>query len=90
VVQDGVTGIICEDIDAAAEAAWRAKELDRRECRRRVERHFSAALNVLRHEQLYRAILAEGGRREAAAQLPLALDAADGHADGAGRAGREG
>ena len=30
------------------------------------------------------------GRREAAAQLPLALDAADGRADGAGRAGREG
>lgn len=86
VVQDGVTGIICEGVEAAAEAAWRAKELDRRECRRRVERHFSAALNVLRHEQLYRAVLAEGARREGAAQLPLRLDTAPGAADGASSA----
>jgi hypothetical protein len=70
-------------VEAAAEAAWRAKELDRRECRRRVERHFSAALNVLRHEQLYRAILARGARRDGAAQLSLQLDAAPGIADGA-------
>lgn len=74
VVLDGVTGFHCRDLDDAAEACWRAKELDRRECRRRVERHFSASLNVLRHEQLYRAILASNGRGEPAPTLPLALD----------------
>lgn len=87
VIQDGVTGIICDDIDAAAEAAWRARELDRRACRQRVERHFSASLNVLRHEQLYRAILAEGSAR-AAQQLPLDLEAsAAPAADGRRQAG---
>jgi glycosyltransferase involved in cell wall biosynthesis len=63
VVEDGVTGYICESVEEAAEAVHRAASLDRKACRQRVERHFSAALNVLRHEQLYRSILAGDGRR---------------------------
>lgn len=63
VIEDGVTGFICNSVDEAAEAVWRVRELDRRKCRQRVERHFSSALNVLRHEQLYRSILAGDSRR---------------------------
>ena len=66
VIQHGVTGFLCESVEEAAELVPRVRELDRRACRQRVERHFSAALNVLRHEQLYRSILAGDGRRAAA------------------------
>lgn len=63
VIDDGVTGFVCAGIDDAVEAVDRVRELDRRRCRQRVERHFSAEQNVVRHDQLYRAILAGDGRR---------------------------
>jgi glycosyltransferase involved in cell wall biosynthesis len=41
VVADGVTGWLVDDVDAAVRAVGRLGELDRADCRARVERHFS-------------------------------------------------
>ncbi len=53
VVADGKTGFICDSVEEAVEALERVPSLDRRDCRRHVEEHFSARLNVDRHEALY-------------------------------------
>jgi glycosyltransferase involved in cell wall biosynthesis len=57
VVADGETGFVCSGIDEAVEAVARIGEIDRLACRRRVEQHFSAGLNVERHEALYRRLV---------------------------------
>jgi len=58
VIEHGTTGFLCQDADDAAGAVHRVRELNRRDCRDRVELHFGSALNVVRHEALYQRILA--------------------------------
>ncbi|HEX6030339.1 MAG TPA: glycosyltransferase family 4 protein, partial [Tepidiformaceae bacterium] len=72
VIDDGVTGIICDSIDQAVAALDRVPELDRRACRDRVERQFEASVNVERHEALYRSLLA-GGAAGGQQSIPLAV-----------------
>jgi glycosyltransferase involved in cell wall biosynthesis len=57
VIEHGKTGFLCDDVDSAVEATRHLRELDRKHSRERVELHFGSALNVLRHEALYRRIL---------------------------------
>ena len=54
VVQDGVTGFVCDSEGALAAAARRIPELDRRACRRHVETRFSAAAMADGYEAVYR------------------------------------
>ena len=42
VLDDGVTGFICDDLEQAIEATRRVHTLDRRACRRTFERRFTA------------------------------------------------
>lgn len=53
VVEHGVTGIICQDVDSAVEALSVVPTLDRAACRARVERLFGAETAVAAHEALY-------------------------------------
>ncbi len=53
VIADGETGFICETVDEACALVERAREIDRRACRERVEALFSGEQMVLRHEELY-------------------------------------
>jgi glycosyltransferase involved in cell wall biosynthesis len=63
VIDDGRTGYICDGPEEAADAVRRVREIDRRACRERVERLFSAERNVERHEELYRRLLTGTGSR---------------------------
>jgi glycosyltransferase involved in cell wall biosynthesis len=60
VVADGETGFICEDIDGCVEAIDKLSSLSRRDCRERVQNHFSVGRMVDGYEAVYRQILAEG------------------------------
>jgi glycosyltransferase involved in cell wall biosynthesis len=64
-VDDGVTGFLVDDLDAAEEAVKHVPELDRRACRLHAEKHFSAERMVDDYIGLYERIVAEGGRRRA-------------------------
>jgi glycosyltransferase involved in cell wall biosynthesis len=56
VIEDGITGRICDDLDDMAE--WsRDPRIDPYDCRRRVERHFSLDIMVDAYEALYRTIV---------------------------------
>lgn len=68
VIEDGRTGFIVDDVDGAVAALDRVPGIDRRACRDRIELLFSDALNVIRHEDLYRRIL--GGDTASAALAP--------------------
>jgi glycosyltransferase involved in cell wall biosynthesis len=57
VIVDGVTGFICDTVTAMVEAVGRIPELNRADCRRHAERHFSAATMADRYEQVYAARL---------------------------------
>jgi glycosyltransferase involved in cell wall biosynthesis len=53
VIDDGITGFVVEDIDSAAAAVLRARELDRRRCRLQFERRFSATRMAEEYLQVY-------------------------------------
>jgi glycosyltransferase involved in cell wall biosynthesis len=57
VVEDGVTGFVCDTIAAMIAAVPRVNELDRRACRARVERRFSPAAMADGYERVYVALL---------------------------------
>jgi len=59
VVVDGVTGFISETVHGMVEAVGRIGEIDRRACRERVERHFSAEAMADGYERVYRAFTGE-------------------------------
>jgi glycosyltransferase involved in cell wall biosynthesis len=59
VLEDGVTGFICDDVDAAIEATKRVHTLDRRACRRAFERRFTATRMAEEYIQLYRRLTAD-------------------------------
>lgn len=59
VVKDGVTGFVCETVEEAVAAVGRVDEIDRGACRRHVEEHFSARVNVEQHERLFLSLAGE-------------------------------
>src|SRR3954471_1465316 len=63
VIEDGVTGFICETVAEMVEAVPRIGELDRTACRRRVERLYSAAAMADGYERVYAALTAAGAGR---------------------------
>ncbi|MGE5596050.1 MAG: glycosyltransferase family 4 protein [Hyphomicrobiales bacterium] len=68
VIDDGVTGRICENVDEAVAAVEQMSALDRTACRQRVRELFSAPVAVARHEALYRKLtgqpISEGPGRD--------------------------
>ena len=63
-VDEGITGYVCESEAEAIEAIERARELDRGRCRRHFERRFGADKMLADYVDTYRYLL----RREAAAR----------------------
>ena len=58
VVEDGVTGFVCETVAQMAAAVGRIGEIDRAACRERVERLFSPAAMADGYERAYARVLA--------------------------------
>lgn len=58
IVDDGVTGFLCEDEEDMAATLERVDEIDRRACRAAVEGYFSTRRMVEDHLRLYRDVLA--------------------------------
>jgi glycosyltransferase involved in cell wall biosynthesis len=59
VVDEGITGFICDDLDQAIDATRRVRTLDRRVCRRTFEKRFTAARMAEDYIQLYRRVAAD-------------------------------
>jgi glycosyltransferase involved in cell wall biosynthesis len=57
IIEDGVTGFIVDDVDAAAAAAPLAKQLDRRAIRKRFEERFTAERMARDYLTLYQRVL---------------------------------
>jgi glycosyltransferase involved in cell wall biosynthesis len=62
IVEDGVTGYLCADVDAMIAAVSRIDRLDRAACRQAAERRFSLQRMARQHATLYRALLAASDR----------------------------
>jgi glycosyltransferase involved in cell wall biosynthesis len=58
VISDGQTGFLVDGVDQAVQAFGRLPEIDRRDCRRRVEELFSIDTMVAAYEQVYATIFA--------------------------------
>jgi glycosyltransferase involved in cell wall biosynthesis len=79
VLDEGLTGFVCESIEQAVSAVDRIDELDRAECRRVFERRFSAErmaqdyVDIYQHvlEQTTSAGLADNGRNHSGARSVL-------------------
>jgi glycosyltransferase involved in cell wall biosynthesis len=56
VIADGVTGFLVNNTSEAVEAVGKVTEIDRKNCRKRVEDHFSVATMVAGYEQVYAGI----------------------------------
>jgi glycosyltransferase involved in cell wall biosynthesis len=59
VVEHGVTGYVCDEIEELPAALGRVAELDPQDCVRRVRDHFSAQIMAERYEDAYRQAIAE-------------------------------
>jgi glycosyltransferase involved in cell wall biosynthesis len=59
VLEDGVNGFICDNLEEAIDATTRIPALDRRACRRAFERRFTAARMAEEYVQLYRRLSAD-------------------------------
>jgi glycosyltransferase involved in cell wall biosynthesis len=59
VLDDGVTGFICDDVDQMVAAVGRLDEIDPKVCRATVEQRFSVARNTAGYEALYERLLAD-------------------------------
>ncbi len=57
IVEDGVTGILVDSVEAMAQAVVLAEQIDPAACRARVERLYSAARMVDEYERLYSSVL---------------------------------
>jgi glycosyltransferase involved in cell wall biosynthesis len=62
IIDDGVTGIIVDDIVAAVDAVRRVAELDRATVRRRFEQRFTAERMARDYLQIYRRLVSAGSR----------------------------
>lgn len=60
VIEDGVTGRLCQDEAGMAEAIAHIDEIDRRRCRRAVEQYFSLDRMVTDHIDLFDEVLSHG------------------------------
>jgi len=58
IVEDGLTGFICDDEDGLVDAVRHLPEIDRRRCRAEAERRFSPATMAAAYEQVYTRLLA--------------------------------
>lgn len=72
VVDDGITGLIVDDVDAAIEAVQRAGKLDRRLVRRRFEERFTADGMAREYAALYETLATQHHARIAPASAELA------------------
>jgi glycosyltransferase involved in cell wall biosynthesis len=66
VVEDGVTGVVCDTVDEMVAAVGRIGSLDRRAARRRVEERFSDTAVVGAYERLYASLIDPRGPVHAA------------------------
>jgi len=57
VIDDGVSGFLCDDVDQAVEAVGRLKEISRRKCRETFERRFSAGRMASDYLQVYQRLM---------------------------------
>jgi glycosyltransferase involved in cell wall biosynthesis len=62
VIQDGETGFLVNNVDEAVKALERIPDLDRFNCRSRVEKYFSVQAMVDGYEEVYNRILNHTGR----------------------------
>jgi glycosyltransferase involved in cell wall biosynthesis len=68
VIDEGITGFVCDDLEAAVEAVTRCQELSRERCRARFEQRFSATRMAADYLTAYHQLLeATHGARENAA-----------------------
>ncbi len=58
VVDEGLTGFVCENESGAVEAVRRLDALDRRACRQQFEKRFSATTMAEQYAETYRALIA--------------------------------
>jgi glycosyltransferase involved in cell wall biosynthesis len=65
VIEHGVTGFICEDIDEAVEAVKLAVRLDRGDCRRAFETRFSVRRMAADYVRIFERLASEGQVQEA-------------------------
>ena len=56
ILEHGVTGFVCSDVDEAIAATRRVHTLDRRACRRAFERRFTATRMAEDYIRLYRQV----------------------------------
>ena len=59
ILDHGVTGFVCDEVDEAIEATTRVHTLDRRACRRAFERRFTATRMAEEYIHLYRRLAAD-------------------------------
>jgi glycosyltransferase involved in cell wall biosynthesis len=64
VVRDGVTGYVCDSVEEMVTAVAASAALRPQDCRREVERSFSAATMVAGYERVYQSALARASRSE--------------------------
>ena len=64
VISDGVTGFLVNNVNEAASALERLREIDRRACRQRVEQHFSIETMVDGYERVYSTIFELEAKRQ--------------------------
>src|SRR4051794_18562181 len=73
IIDDGVTGLLCQDVEDAVRRLPELGELSREGCRQRVENYFSTARMVDEHLTLYEDVIAHSVsrlRRPRVMQLP--------------------
>lgn len=66
IVDHGVTGFLCRDVDDMARACAEVGRIDRRVCRDTAERRFSLTTMAERHIALYRRLVEAGGTKSPA------------------------
>ena len=57
IIEDGVTGFVCADIDEACDALVKIPAIDRKKCRERAEKYFDVEAMLDAYEALYYSIL---------------------------------
>ncbi|MEA2529704.1 MAG: hypothetical protein QOG89_1348 [Thermomicrobiales bacterium] len=75
VVEDGVTGFVCDRFSAMVEAVGRIPQIDRRACREHVERRFSPATMADGYEQAYAAACASLPATRSLRTMPITIPA---------------
>jgi glycosyltransferase involved in cell wall biosynthesis len=56
-IENGKSGFLVNNVDEAVEAVARIKEIDRANCRRHVEQHFTVGRMINEYIQVYEIIL---------------------------------